>query len=63
MVSLAKNPGTVLVVLYENKAVFFLLRLGVCVFDPCEEEASVLRDGIDEMTRAFGLDPNDVRPR
>ena len=41
----------------------FLLRLGVCVFDPCEEEASVLRDGIDEMTRAFGLDPNDVRPR
>ena len=37
--------------------------LCVCVFDPCEEEASVLRDGMEEMTRAFGLNPEDVRQR
>ena len=46
-----------------TKPVFFVTFRCVCVFDPCEEEASVLRDGVDEMTRAFGLDPNDVRPR
>jgi len=39
---------------------------GLCFIpmpDPCEEEAVTLRDGIDEMSAAFGLDPDEVRRR
>ncbi len=29
----------------------------------CEDEAATLREGVEEMTTAFGLDPADVMSR
>jgi hypothetical protein len=38
----------------------YLLISSKSVRQPCEEEAFSLRAGIDEMTEAFGLSPEDV---
>lgn len=31
--------------------------------DPCKEEAVTLRDGIEEMSQAFGLDADEIKQR
>jgi hypothetical protein len=31
--------------------------------DPCKEEAVTLRDGIEEMSQAFGLDADEINQR